>query len=250
MSSLSFSLVIAESLYNSEDCFPVDFDLAWEWLGYSAKDKAKRSLLNSGFERGIDFELTMSGELRPQGGLSNKEQIKLTAECLKNWAMMSGTEKGKEVRRYFLDCEKAAKEAFKKIKQLQPTEPELDAAKAIAEIHSNVEYISPRIAQRLIDARLNRLDREQGNLAFPPAQSPLLGATEIAEDLGYKPDSSHWSSLGRFVAIAYRESGLGEPLKEKRICNGRMTDMKVYPSNEPIVREAIHQFYRLRIKSA
>lgn len=45
----TFSLAIASELTNSDNQFPVDFNRAWAWLGYSAKDKAKRSLLNAGF---------------------------------------------------------------------------------------------------------------------------------------------------------------------------------------------------------
>ncbi len=251
MSTLSFSLTVAESLYNSDEQFPVNFADLWVWCGYSNKRNAADKLKNS-FDLGVDFIAQRVVNTTEQGFQAGRpsDEYYLTIDCSKMFAMMARTEKGKEVRKYFLQCEQALKERARTAGLLISAEPELDAAKAIAEIHQNVEYISPRIAQRLIDARLNRLDREQGNLALPPSESPLLGAVEIAEDLGYKPESNHWSSLGRCVAKAYRDAGLGEPAKEKRICNGRMTEMKVYPSNEPIVREAIHQFYRLRIKSA
>lgn len=58
----TFTLATAQSLVNSEDNFPVNFDNAWGWLGYSAKDKAKRKFLNCGFIEGTDFTLTISGE--------------------------------------------------------------------------------------------------------------------------------------------------------------------------------------------
>jgi phage anti-repressor protein len=107
----NFTLDLAKDLYFSDNDFPVDFDVAWQWLGYSEKSKGKRSLLNCGFVEGVDYQLAISGELRPQGGFTNREFISLTVDCLKHWAMMSGTEMGKKVRLYFLECEKIAKQA-------------------------------------------------------------------------------------------------------------------------------------------
>jgi anti-repressor protein len=76
-------------------------------LGYTRKDNAKRAFLNAGFIEGIDYliyeELPTASVPRPA------EKISLTVDCLKNWAMMSGTEQGKIVRKYFLDCERVAK---------------------------------------------------------------------------------------------------------------------------------------------
>jgi P63C domain len=36
---------------------------------------------------------------------TKKENIKLTSDCFKSFCLMAGTAKGKEVRRYFLNCE-------------------------------------------------------------------------------------------------------------------------------------------------
>lgn len=110
MSIVPFSLELAQQLYDSVERFPVDFDEAWEWLGYSRKDNAKRFFEKAGFVEGIDFEVFLMNEENPSGGRP-LQKIKLTAECLKQWGMMAGTEKGKEVRFYFLECERIAKAA-------------------------------------------------------------------------------------------------------------------------------------------
>jgi hypothetical protein len=44
-------------------------------------------------------------------GGHNKEQIRLTVDCFKSLGMMAGTDKGTEIRRYFLKCERIAKQA-------------------------------------------------------------------------------------------------------------------------------------------
>ncbi|BAU12900.1 hypothetical protein LEP3755_34330 [Leptolyngbya sp. NIES-3755] len=86
--------------------FPVDFDDAWQWVGYSRKDSAKDALIRN-FEEEVDF----SGIHRktPSGGRPS-ERIYLTIDCFKQFCMMAGTERGKEVRKYFLQCEKELKE--------------------------------------------------------------------------------------------------------------------------------------------
>jgi phage anti-repressor protein len=107
MSQLNFSLTTASILLDSSEQFPVDFDWAWQWLGYGKKSDAKEALLNKGFVVGVDLRID------PQlGTLDNPrptERITLTVDCFKTWGMMAGTEQGKQVRKYFLECERIAK---------------------------------------------------------------------------------------------------------------------------------------------
>lgn len=102
-----FSLSIASELVSSEDQFPVDFNQAWTWLGYSMKRDAKQFLLKN---FSLDFDYVM---LQPELGTlavpRPSERIYLTVEAFKMFAMMAGTKQGKEVRKYFLECERIAK---------------------------------------------------------------------------------------------------------------------------------------------
>lgn len=109
MDSLSFNRELAIALYQSSEDFPVDFDLAWQWLGYTRKDNAKRILVSE-FEHGIDF----SSEVRKtSSGGRPTEFIMLSIDCFKSLGMMAGTEQGKAIRRYFLECERIAKASIK-----------------------------------------------------------------------------------------------------------------------------------------
>jgi phage anti-repressor protein len=112
MSLTHFSTELAFSLSNSQDEFPVDFDLAWQWLGMSTKRNAKVSLLDCGFIRDRDYkiDLLINHEQAPSTFQSTKEVIRLTVETFKMWGMMSRTEQGKSIREYFLECEKIAKQ--------------------------------------------------------------------------------------------------------------------------------------------
>jgi phage anti-repressor protein len=101
-----FDLTIARSLIESNEQFPVDFDTAWEWLGYTRKDSALKTLKNN-FKEGMEF--SSSKRKTPQGGRPS-DLILLTVNCFKSLAMMAGTEQGKQVRLYFLECERQLKE--------------------------------------------------------------------------------------------------------------------------------------------
>ena len=116
----TFDMTIAQSLYDSNDRFPVDFDDAWKWLGYGRKDNALRGFLLNGFDEGVDFVVSLFKEenSEPSEGRPS-DDYRLTVDCLKTFAMMAKTEAGKQVRRYFLQCEKLAKESAKTIDALQ-----------------------------------------------------------------------------------------------------------------------------------
>jgi phage anti-repressor protein len=113
-----FSLDLAIRLYESEEQFPVNLEVACEWLGFSRKDVAKRKLIKN-FVEGEDYRVHQVAESAPQGGLTHYEDIWLTTNCLKELGMMAGTPKGKQIRKYFIQCEEIAKQAFKIIPQLQ-----------------------------------------------------------------------------------------------------------------------------------
>lgn len=111
----TFDNTIALSLLDSENEFPVDFDLAWQWIGYSRKDKAKEFLIKN-LLSDIDYVLHLQEELRTLDVPRPASKIYLTVEAFKMWAMMAKTETGRQVRTYFLQCEKIAKQ---KSSQLQ-----------------------------------------------------------------------------------------------------------------------------------
>lgn len=92
------------SQLESKDDFPISFDDAWRWLGFSRKHDAKRSLLGSGFTENED--LRISAQLGTLDVPRPAEKILLTIDCFKMWAMQCPTEGGKEIRRWYLQIEK------------------------------------------------------------------------------------------------------------------------------------------------
>ena len=102
---IDFSKELALSLLGSGKEYPVDFEDAWQWLGYSSKQAAKKKLTRN-FEQGEDY---LSEWMKTPDGGRPSESIYLTVDCFKALGMMSGTEQGKTTRQYFLRCEKELK---------------------------------------------------------------------------------------------------------------------------------------------
>jgi phage anti-repressor protein len=171
---MEFSHELALALVQSVEPFPVDFEQGWRWIGYSTKQKAKNKLTNN-FEEKIDF-LTKWVKT-PTGGRPS-ELIRLTIDCFKALAMMAGTERGKEIRRYFLECERIAKKAAEVIpaqtQEIERLKLELELARA-RESAARSEDAAAQSQQRL--------------LAVSQAIATLHGSGMVALILG-KPDAT------------------------------------------------------------
>ena len=104
-SAIAFTREMAQSILKCDREFPVDLDDAWQWLGYNQKSDCL-SKLKRNFEEGEDFSVE---SLKSSTGGRPRICIMLTVDCLKSLGMMAGTSQGKQIRKYFLQCEKVAK---------------------------------------------------------------------------------------------------------------------------------------------
>lgn len=104
-SAIAFTREMAQSILECDREFPVDLDDAWQWLGYNQKSDCL-SKLKRNFEEGEDFSVE---SLKNSTGGRPRICIMLTVDCLKSLGMMAGTSQGKQIRKYFLQCEKVAK---------------------------------------------------------------------------------------------------------------------------------------------
>jgi phage anti-repressor protein len=78
------------------------------WLGYNQKSDCL-SKLKSNFEEGQDF---LASRLKTAGAGRPRLCVMLTVDCFKSMGMMVGTTQGKNIRKYFLECERIAKAKF------------------------------------------------------------------------------------------------------------------------------------------
>ena len=157
----TFDLAIAQSLYDSNDRFPVDFDNAWKWLGYSQKQKALRMLIGGQFDETLDWQSHPNGgncalDVSAFEPARRTDKYYLTVDCFKCLGMMARTEQGKQVRRYFLECEKSHKESAQTIDALQT---EIERLKSLPTSNS-----SPRVDRSGVEAKIQAIRCEMNRV--------------------------------------------------------------------------------------
>jgi len=106
---------LVKQTYNASDEFCIDLDALfenetgemipiWQWAGFARKDAAKRRLKN--LVESVDFLLHSEVERNIGSGGQNKIKIYLTKDGFKQLLMLANTERGKQIRLYFIDVEK------------------------------------------------------------------------------------------------------------------------------------------------
>lgn len=105
------------AIVKSEEQFPVDLEVAADWIGYKHKKNAKLTLVKN-FIKNVDYSsLTLKG--KREIGATRKEVIKITEDCFKSLCMMAHSERGRQMRRYFLEIERLYIEELKAKEQNQ-----------------------------------------------------------------------------------------------------------------------------------
>ena len=102
------SIIAKETIVShleSVEEFPIVLSDVWEWLGYSRKDSAVKGFDLLELIEGEDFEVFRLKLENLKGGRPAQE-VRMTIDSFKGWAMSAQTSKGKEVRRYYLKIEK------------------------------------------------------------------------------------------------------------------------------------------------
>ncbi len=254
----TFSIELAQQLIDSGNRFPVSFDLAWQWIGYTRKDNAKRALIEAGFIENEDILIT---EEATTTGISRKlnENIFLTIECFKMWGMMAKTAQGRNVREYFLECERIAKQKIAKQAITKPSPqptappiPQLPGDIRLVQMVSTLkdldfELLNPRFKQGLQDLAADMLGISQPRLEAERTadqEGVWCGCVERAEQLGFPVGLliEKRTSLGRWVA-----SRITDSVKETRLCNGTQRPINVYRVTDELDRVIISYFDKLNI---
>jgi hypothetical protein len=126
----------------------------------------------------------------------------------------------------------------------QPAAPRLSPSEELDRLVSNLEKLgiplnNPRYQQYLQDAALSMFIPPENPLPSAEQSPRWLGVAERAEELGYSSYlvSKHRSQLGKYVA----KQGL-ESTQEKRLCQGTMRDIYLYPISDEL-DQAIHDYF-------
>lgn len=253
---MDFSIELAKTLIESDEQFPVEFDNAWQWLGYTRKDSALDTL-KSYFEEGLDF--SGCNRKTSQGGRPSHSYC-LTVDCFKQLGMLARTNQGKLVRQYFLECERVAKQAIAPAPQPEPTKLG-SSVEVTAAMLSPLKQLLSSVPEALVDGfLLNQLQVHHPELkATINAAHGLLAATNLIPEVLLTPTAigDRLGVTARMVNALLTENGyqvknctkaktepaylpteLGERFSSNTLATGRGKDNTSYQHmkwNESIV---------------
>jgi len=263
-----------QGFLHTAEPYPVDFDQVWLWLGYSKKANAKRRLELPELKNEI---VMLKAEQQTGSGGHNREKIMMSVDGFKLMAMLTQTDRGPQVRMYYLDLEKKV-HALKR--SIDAGEVELvpgDAARKRARIEAkedrDEELAIMQHQQTIVQHRHNLLniyrtslgtldgrdeiilkdfsmrmlnpgtmfERVTGSstLAITGGEAPLkeISIQIVALKLGLKL-GNHSSKVGKAMARRYRAKYSKEPPKRTVIFHGRPIPENAYFETDTDLMEA------------
>lgn len=185
----------------------------WEWMGYSTKGNAKASL--SKLVEGVDF---LCQTIKSTGGRP-AEQILFSRDGFKQWGMLAGTDRGRQIRLYFIECEKRLQLGMSQPTALNASIDKLaiTVERGLAGLYqSNVE-IKEKISD--LDERVSRLEEQQCDQLYVFVRSSdltiKLGYTQNIEERRKKHESRGFVMIGVIPGTRKRETEIKRSLISK-----------------------------------
>ena len=211
---------LVQSWVKSDAEFPVDFDLLWQGLGYSTKGNALRKLEQAEMLEGQDFGIIIRNDKNSAGAPT--KHYYLSVDAAKALCMMAPTATGKQVRTYFIECERQLKQvlASAPVRSLSESEVMEIALVALQEKVNQDRYCKNKPGLR----NLINVASSGATLSFAKASVEEICQQQFEVAL----TSGELNSLGRHCASSYRTTHNQEPPKEQRDINGRLTRVCVY----------------------
>jgi phage anti-repressor protein len=218
---IEFNQDLALQLLESEVEYPVNLDDGYVWLGYTRKDSLKEKLVKH-FEEGVDYIVApaITGTVAVQGFENpRKESIFLTTDTFKELGMLAGTDKGKEVRKYFIKCEKLLKAKLKE-------EQFLITGQLALQLSSFIE--EQRQTTKLLMERTNKLDAiEEAHTNNPGIKDVIDAELEhnysddvsftVVEYLNHKGvNLDHAATLSKRAPQFVRCGSFGQPSRNSK----------------------------------
>jgi phage anti-repressor protein len=95
--------------YHPTNDYPINLENVFHMIGFANKGNAKRTLENN-FTKDEDYKITI---LPSEKGQIAREDIMLNVDTFKNLCMLAKTDKGKEIRKYYMKLENIYNELMK-----------------------------------------------------------------------------------------------------------------------------------------
>jgi len=108
--------------YHPTDDYPINLENVFKMIGFANKGNAMKTI-KSNFTKDEDYKIALfHTEKRKNEGGFNKEDVMLNVDTFKNLCMLAKTDKGKEIRKYYVKLEnihnKIIKQELEQQKQL------------------------------------------------------------------------------------------------------------------------------------
>lgn len=186
----------------------------WHWMGYSTKGNATRSL--SKLIEGVDYHL--SEVISGAGGLP-RQIIRFSRDGFKQWGMLAGTDRGRQIRLYFIECEKRLQLGMSQPTTLNATMDRL--AQTVERGLAGLYHSNQEIKQELGDLgqRVARLEEQQCDQLYVCVRS-----SDLTVKIGYSQNlevrlKAHtkrgFKFQGSTPGTRRRESQIKEALRRK-----------------------------------
>lgn len=126
--------------YDSKNDFVVYLDNVWKWIGFTRRDNCKR-VLKKNFIQDINYKVTLPnfGERKNEGRF-NKEQIYLNIETFKSLCMFAGTDRSKEIRKYYIQLERVLQELMNEETNELKTQLNKERGKGAAYLSQDIRF--------------------------------------------------------------------------------------------------------------
>ena len=144
-----------------------------------------------GFENGEDYMSVVTTTDMPNGGTKQIQDYLLTIDMAKELCMMSKTEKGKEVRKYFIQIEK------------NWNSPEMVMHRALEISKAQVEQL--QLQNKNLSLQLEESNKKASYLDIILGTPDALAITQIAADYGY--GAVAFNKLLHKVGIQHKVNG-------------------------------------------
>ena len=201
-----------------------DVQPVWQWAAYARKDNATRAVENSGLVEGVDYLLRRSAEQvqSANGVIQTRERVRIlfSRDGFKQWLMLARTDRGRQVRLYFIDIEKRYQRELGQMTPLEATVQKLgeyvmhgmhQQGQRIASVENKVESLSTRFDE-FVKTQSSQVVYVFANIRDGVVK---IGFTEDLERRTKEHASANLAFMGAIPAGRQRERHILRVLKEK-----------------------------------
>ena len=196
----------------------------WEWMGYSTKGNATRSLTK--LIEGVDFLLITADKQTIGRGGHNRETAIFSRDGFKQWGMLAGTDRGRQIRLYFIECEKRLQLGMSQPTALNGLMEKIALAhqdlthlviSGFNGVHSEIAGVKSVLDDH--GARLARLEEQQCDQLYVFVRSSdltiKLGYTQNLEERRKRHESRGFVMIGAVSGTRKRETEIKRSLIAK-----------------------------------